>query len=84
MCRQYEPIWNKLKSLPPKEAEVKGISIFANSALHKRIIKAVRKEKWKDMGYKLALEDKKATLTYSRTAAIITFYLSFSLTEEDF
>lgn len=81
--RQYEEIWTRLKNLPRKDAEIKGISISAPRALHKRIIKATKKEKWKDHGYK-AIEPRRAVLSVSRSNSIVTFRLTFSLIEEDF
>lgn len=82
--RKYETIWVRLKELSRKDAETKGISISAPRPLHKRIIKAVNKEKWKDIGYKLELEDRVATLSHTRDGVILTFRLTFSLTTEDF
>ena len=84
--RQYEPIWEKLKSLPLIDAKLKGVSITAPAALHKRIIKAVKKEKWMDFGYKMMLkelDDREATLSYSRKASILTFKLRFSIGIKD-
>lgn len=43
--RQYQPIWEQIKK--HKEA-----TIVAPVELHKRIIQAVRKEKWKDLSFK--------------------------------
>jgi hypothetical protein len=66
--RHYEPVWIKLK----KE---KTVSITANYSLHKRIIKAVIKEKWMDLGYKLQLGNRSAYLSYTQSNSIITFHL---------
>lgn len=44
--RTYEPIWKAIK-------QSKSATIKADSALHKRIAKAVRKEKDNDKGWKL-------------------------------
>ena len=85
--RQYEPIWDKLKNLSHEDAQKKGISITALPKLHARIIKAVKKEKWQDAGYKLDLytrHGKSATLITVRNNAILTFKLSFSLSINDF
>ncbi len=82
--RFYEPIWIKLKSMPPSEASSIGVSITANRLLHPRIIKAVIKEKWMDLGFKLQLDDKTAKLSYTRKHAVITFYLTYTLGKEDF
>ncbi len=84
--RTYQPIWDKLKSLPLKEAKEKGVSITAPAALHRRIIKAVKKEKWMDMGYKILLkenDDREATLFFTRNGSILTFYLRFSIGIKD-
>lgn len=75
--REYEPIWNKLKA-------DKVVSITANRLLHPRIIKAVKKEKWKDIAYKLEIEPRVATLSHTSKQAVLTFHLSFSLISEDF
>lgn len=75
--RQYQSIWNKLK-------QNKSASIAAPSVLHRRIIKAVQKEKNMDLGYKLQLEPRHAILFNSKNNSIITFYLKISLCEEDF
>lgn len=86
MSRQYQPIWDKLKSLPKIDAETKGVSITAPPALHRRIIKAVKKEKWLDMGYKILLkenDDREAMLHFKRAGSIITFYLKFSIGIKD-
>lgn len=76
--RQYQPIWAKLKALPLSEASTKGVSVTANRALHARIIKAVRKEKWKDIAYKAAIDPLSTILTYTRNNSIITFRLHVS------
>lgn len=68
--REYEPIWNKLKA-------DKVVSITANRLLHPRIIKAVTKEKWKDLGYKLQCDPLYAKLHVSSNGSILTFKLSF-------
>lgn len=82
--RFYQPIWDKLKSMPPSEAATIGVSINANRLLHARIIKAVIKEKWKDIGFKIQLDDKTAKLSYMTKHAVITFYLTYTLGREDF
>lgn len=75
--RQYNPIWKTLKAN-------NRVSITAPRPLHKRIIKAVKKEKWLDVGYKLTIEPRKATLSHTRCGSILTFYLEFNLIAEDF
>lgn len=77
IMREYEPIWNKLKA-------TKQVSITANRALHPRIVKAVKKEKWKDLGYKLQIEPRIATLSHSTKGSVITFFLTFNLISQDF
>jgi hypothetical protein len=67
--RQYEPIWRQLKTK-------KVVSITANRALHPRIIKAVIKEKWLDVGYKLEIEPDWAKLSYTIRHSVITFSLN--------
>lgn len=81
--RQYQPIWEKLKAVPLSEASTKGVSVTANRVLHPRIIKAVVKEKWMDLGYKLAIEPRKCILTHSRKHAVLTFYLDLSVSSID-
>jgi hypothetical protein len=71
--RKYEPIWRKLKSAGQ-------VSITCNRLLHPRIIKAVIKEKWGDIGYKIAIEPARAKLTYTASHAILTFYLTKTIT----
>jgi len=73
--RQYEEIWHKLKNLPRDEAEKKGVSIVANKAHHRRIAKAVRKEKWMDLVFKLEIEPAHAILYHTRSGSILTFIL---------
>lgn len=80
----YYAIWKELKSMDPKDASTKGVRISAPKALHKRIIKACKKEKWLDVGYKIRIEPRIATLESWRDNSIITFKLRFSLTSEDF
>lgn len=75
--RQYYPIWHALKSLSRKDAETKGISITANRLMHPRIIKAVTKEKWMDLGFKITLDPTYTILSHTRNNAILTFYLTY-------
>jgi hypothetical protein len=75
--RDYEGIWTRLK----KDHEV---SITSPRHFHKRILKAVKKEKWMDLGYKLAIEPRRATLAHTRIGSILKFTLHLSLIEEDF
>lgn len=81
--RQYEKIWHTLKNLPQYDASLKGVSISAPRAFHKRIIKAVIKEKWMDIEYKLLHEPRVITLAHSKKNSILTFYLIFNILPED-
>jgi hypothetical protein len=78
----YDPIWNALKDAPTVKG-VKQKSVAANRLLHPRIFKAVKKRKWLDVGYKLQIEPRVATLSHSRDGSKLTFYLTFSITVED-
>ncbi len=82
--RYYNPIWEKLKKLPEHEAATVGVSITANRLLHSRIIKAVTKEKWMDIGFKILLDDKRATMWHTQKHAVLTFYLTYTLGKKDF
>lgn len=90
--RQYQPIWNKLKALPAKQAATQGVSVTAPRVLHKRIVKAVVKEKWLDLGFKMEIEPRHAIMYHSRSGSILTFTLhqyspdrsGCPYTEEDF
>lgn len=73
--RQYNPIWYHLKTLDAKIAASQGISVTAPRPLHRRIAKAVRKEKWLDIGYKIIIEPKHAIMYTARSGSILTFYL---------
>ena len=73
--RQYQPLWTKLKALPAKQAAMQGVSVTAPRVLHKRIVKAVVKEKWLDLGFKLEVEPKHAIMYHARSGSILTFYL---------
>ena len=76
--RQYQPIWEKLKAMPLQEAAKTGVSVTANRVLHPRIVKAVAKEKWKDLAYKSAISPLTTILSFKRNNAILTFYLHIS------
>jgi hypothetical protein len=84
MSRLYSQIWEQLKSLSIEDATNKGVRISAPRPHHKRIIKGLKKEKWMDVGYKIRIEPKVATLVSFRDNSIVTFRLRFSLTSEDF
>lgn len=72
--REYESIWIALKS-----SKSKSVQISAPKSLHRRVIKAVTKEKWKDLGYKIMLEPKVAIMTSTTKNSIITFTLKHSI-----
>ncbi len=67
--RLYQPIWEKLK----REGKA---SVTANRVLHARILKAVIKEKWLDLGYKLEIAPYHCIVTHSRSNSVLTFYLT--------
>jgi hypothetical protein len=77
---EYDPLWNALKASNEKP---KRVSITANRLLHSRIVKAVKKRKWLDLGYKLEIHPRIATLSHTRSGSILTFYLTHSITAED-
>lgn len=68
--RQYESAWIQLK-------KTGTLRIAANRALHRRIIKAIIKEKDIDLGFKLECADRfiKAQIRYVRSTSVITFNL---------
>lgn len=68
--RKYQPIWEQIK----KEGTA---TVRVGVPMHARIIKAVRKEKDMDYGFKLlkAEEYKKFKLMDSIEGDLITFYL---------
>lgn len=70
MARKYSSIWKQLK-------DKKHCAIAAPIPLHARIIKAVTSEKYRDMAYKLQMQEKrKHTKIYHRTdGARIQFFL---------
>lgn len=72
--RLYQPIWEQLK-------QKHKCDIAAPKAYHKRIKKAVIKEKDMDLGFKvlLAEEAKSATLQIESKDGILSFKLNFSI-----
>lgn len=78
--RMYEHIWKALKDLPKDQARQSGVRISAPRHLHRTIIKAVMKEKYMDLSYKLLNGERTAILIPSRAGSVITFRLQFSLT----
>ena len=83
--RTYQPIWEKLKDLSSKEESLlrKGVSVRAHPAHHKRIVKAVTKEKYNDVAWKLTIEPQKSSLSFTVESNVITFYLRKSLSSMD-
>jgi hypothetical protein len=75
--RQYNPIWKRLKADG-------SASVEAHPSRHKRIIKAVKKEKWLDLEYKLELEPRTATLEHAVKGTMIVFRLVYNLIPDDF
>lgn len=73
---EYTPLWEAIKA---SNKSPKQVSIAANRALHPRIIKAIIKRKWLDLGFKIQLEDskKKAILYHVREGSKLTFILEF-------
>ena len=71
--RQYETVWNEIKIN-------KTLRLSSPRPFHKRIIKAVVKEKDMDLGYKLECSESYpptyALLRSKREGAIITFTLT--------
>lgn len=69
--RHYQPIWEKLKA-------EKYCRITAPKPLHKRIIKAVIKEKYGDEGFKFLLLEagQTARLTFKKTSSVVEFSLT--------
>lgn len=76
--RIYEPIWDKLK----KDKKVTLVSV---PALHKRIIKAVKKEKNMDILFKFECSQncKKARLISKVDGKKLTFMLKLSIGMDD-
>lgn len=70
--RQYTPVWQALK-------KHKTAKLVAHASRHRTIIQAVRKEKWRDLGFKLlASEQGKIYKLYEEVDTehhTITFYL---------
>ena len=70
--RKYQPIWEAIKAHPDLTA-----SLASPISTHSTIIKAVRKEKDKDLSYKLVLAETgtKYRLMERIEGSLITFYL---------
>lgn len=72
MSRLYSNIWNELK-------KNNTCSVAAHPLLHRRIIKAVRKEKDIDIGFKLIKSEElqRARMHYRCESSRITFWLKY-------
>lgn len=70
--RDYTPIWNQLK-------KDKVVSVAANTKLHSRIVKAVKKEKYMDIGYKLSIDPAVAIISHVRETSKLTFKLRLEI-----
>lgn len=70
--RQYEQVWVNVKNSP-----LLTCSISAHKAHHRRIIKAVKKEKNMDLAYKLECSEltpsSYAVMSSSRSGSVVTF-----------
>lgn len=75
--RQYEPIWIELKN---KNKAV----ITAPKVLHRRIIKAVCKEKDMDLGFKLKCSEEciRKKIFYTTKDSVIKFELKETLSKQ--
>jgi hypothetical protein len=73
MMRMYEPAWIELK----KKGRVR---LAVPRPLHRRVIKAILKEKNQDLAYKLEMLEKKTRLkiTYEQQDSVITIILNKS------
>jgi len=67
--RLYQPIWEQLK-------KTGQVSVTANRLLHPRILKAVVKEKWLDVGHRMDILPYHSILTHSAKGAVLTFTLT--------
>lgn len=81
--RKYESIWQRLKAHPKHE-----IRVEVHKALVRRIVKAVTKEKYIDLGFKLLNEDDYLFLEIEKEAKndniiIVKFILKRRLGLED-
>lgn len=76
--RLYQPIWEKIR-------DTGKCSISAPSPMHKRIIKAVIKEKGNDLGFKVLSAEKWRwnKLSYTISGSMITFTLTHDTSLED-
>ncbi len=73
--RVYEPAWNKLKTNPSEK-----LIISADKRLHRRIFKAIQKEKHQDTVYHLLLESEGKKSTLSKCSEGNALIISVSIT----
>jgi hypothetical protein len=73
--RSYEPIWNKLK-------KDKSVEVIAPRHLHARIIKAVKKEKWMDVVWKLCIAPEEYMLYSDRSGTTVRFILKATFSKD--
>jgi hypothetical protein len=75
--RQYEIIWKRLKG-PKNKVEISSPRHY-----HRRIIRAVKKEKYKDIVYKFELSEqgRTAKLLCMSFGPVITFELKIEKTQ---
>ena len=71
--RKYQPIWSNLR----KDGKVK---IAAPKIYHRRIIKAVMKERYMDLEYKFLIREanKRAFIQYQSTESMIEFWIKYT------
>jgi len=74
--RLYQPAWNQLKANPAK-----SLRIAAPNKHHRRIFKAIKKEKWMDTVYALLLLENAQTarLHHRSEAGLLEITLTVSL-----
>lgn len=73
--RLYEPAWNRLKNNPSEK-----LVISAHKSLHRRIFKAIQKEKHQDTVYHLMLESEGKKSTLAKTSEGNALIVSISIT----
>lgn len=81
--RTYQPSWIELKN---SESNPKHIRISAPAKFHRRIYKAIIKEKDMDLVYKLQCSDnaQKARLSRNSSGGILTIFLHLTIGLTDF
>lgn len=70
----YDPLWAVLKVNHTA-------SVVVNRNHHARVVKAVKKRKWLDLGYKIQIEPKVALLSHTCSGNTLTFYLTLDYTK---